>query len=70
MGSDWLHFGSFSVSDVSVAIIENSWNFFGADSQWQGILGLAFDSLMKVTMVTSLTINGYSLSYIIECMRD
>ena len=51
IGSDRLWFGPFSISDVSVAIIEESWNFFGTDPQWQGILGLAFDSLMKVTMV-------------------
>lgn len=59
MGSDQLQFVSFYVSDVSVAVIEKSWNFFGVDSQWQGILGLAFDSLMKVAIVTSSqAING------------
>ena len=52
LGSDRLWFISFNISDVSVAIIEKSWNFFGTDPQWQGILGLAFDSLMKVTIVT------------------
>ena len=58
MGSDRLHFISFYVSDVSVAVIEKSWNFFGVDSQWQGILGLAFDNLLMVSMVV---INGDSL---------
>ena len=52
LGSDRLHFISFYISDVTIAVIEKSWNFFGTDPQWQGILGLAFDSLMKVTMVT------------------
>ena len=51
LGRDWLQFTSFDVTDVSVAIIEESWNFFGTEPQWQGILGLAFDSLMKVTMI-------------------
>ena len=52
LGSDRLQFISFYISDVTIAVIEKSWNFFGTDPQWQGILGLAFDSLMKVTMVT------------------
>ena len=50
IGSDVLKFKTFDVTGVSVAIIEKSWNFFGSDPQWQGILGLAYDSLMKVTM--------------------
>ena len=57
IGTDVLQFQTFKVSDVSVAIIEKSWNFFGSDPQWQGILGLAFDSLMKVTMVTVKVLN-------------
>ena len=51
LGSDRLWFISFYISNVSVAIIEESWNFFGTDPQWQGMLGLAYDSLMKVTIV-------------------
>lgn len=52
LGTDVMWFATFHVNDVSVAIIEESSNFFGSDPQWQGIMGLAFDSLMKVTMVT------------------
>ena len=52
LGSDRLQFISFYISDVPVVVVNESWNLFGNYSEWQGILGLAFDSLTKVTIVT------------------
>ena len=52
IGSDTLSFRTFVISNVSVVIIEESQNFFDSNSEWQGVLGLAFDSLLKVIMVT------------------
>ena len=52
LGSDRLQFISFCISDAPVFVVNESWNLFGNYSEWQGILGLAFDSLTKVTIVT------------------
>ena len=40
--------GSLTLNNVSVAIIETSVNFFSDITDWQGILGIGYDSLLKV----------------------
>jgi len=47
-GYDEVLLGSLTLRNVSVAVIETSVNFFSASTNWQGILGLGYDSLLKV----------------------
>ena len=56
MGYDRVLLGSLTLNNVSVAIIETSVNFFSDITDWQGILGIGYDSLLKVRVCLSVCV--------------
>ena len=69
IGYDKVLLGSLTLHNVSVAVIETAVDFFSPNTNWQGILGLGYDSLLKVSVSVYLCVMCQSVYVYCVCLH-